>query len=500
MQHTLRNKIKQALAFTAGIGALFALSALTVLAVGVTKTYAATDCDTNAIMNCGFSSPSNFIATTKAGDSRGHHDLAAIYNYFKLPSSDYANFIKNAKAATFYKNGDVYVGGQKVATDAVSYGRLQSYHTGTGMKTIHIGSTTLYGNSTSRTFASNSLSGYVLFDATGTPKFMVIGSCGNPVTAKVVQSGIACKLLNAKPVAGKSDTYEFTGSGTATGLAKIINYTYDFGDGTMKSTSSASTVYTHTYTKEGTYVAKLTVSGTAPGSTQITIAPAGSCLQTITVKLPFGQCVQLDGTTLDQNTYSYRFTATMKYGNGAEFSSADFDFGDGQTKTLTTADSATSVSVDHTYGKAGTYNIAAVLHFSVSGTQPFAANTCYSLVTPTAPPTPECKPGIPVGDVRCNPCPTDASIDKNDERCVTVTTTLPNTGAGNVIAVGAVALIGGFLVYRHQLFKKHKAAYRAADFGTSALPLAEPFDDHQQPLAGTPLQPQRKLFHRRRQF
>lgn len=499
MQHRFRATLKKALAFTAGVAALFALSALSVAAVGATKAYAATDCDDNAVMFCGFSSKSGLISTTKSGDQKGHKDLAAIYNAFGLSSADYNRFISSAQPATFYKDGRVVVNGQTVATNAVSYGRLQSYHSGTGMVTKTVGGTTLYGNATSRTFASDSISGYVLFDATGTPQFMVIGSCGNPVTGKLVNSGIACKLLNASPVSGRTDSFDFTGSANATGLDKITKYVLDYGDGNSKTitTANGSTgTLNHVYDTAGTYTAKLTVYGTGPGGS-ITIAPAGSCVTPVTVKKPFYQCVQLGGNILDQSKYSYRFIATMKYGDGAQFTSADFDFGDGKSMTGVKAADATTVFADHTYAKAGTYSASAILHFLVNG-QPKTADTCYAVVTPTTPPTPECKPGVPVGDVRCEVCKYDASLQPGDARCVPPITTLPNTGAGNVIAVGAIALIGGFLVYRHRLFKRHKAAYVAADLGVSPLPLGQPLND--QPLAGTPMQPAKKSFLRRRQY
>jgi hypothetical protein len=68
-----------------------------------------------------------------------------------------------------------------------------------------------------------------------------------------------------------------------------------------------------------------------------------------------------------------------------------------------------------------------------------------------------------------------------------------------VIALFAVVAIASFLVYRHILFRKHKAAFLAAERGTSPLPLGNPLSD--QPLAGTPLAPpQKRSFRRKRQF
>lgn len=462
--------------------------------------YAATQlCESNSVMYCGFTSKSGFINTIKTGDKLGHKDLAAVYAAYGLSSSDYTRFINEAKPATFYKNGTVVVSGQTVATDTISWGRSKAVHDGPGMQTKDTGATTLYGNTPATVFTQN-WTGYVLFDATGTPEFMVLSSCGNPITGKVVKSGIACKLLNASVVKGRTDQYDFTATSSKTGLATITKYVFVFGDGTSKtvSTSSTSVKVSHTYTTLGSSVAKVTVYGTAPGSTAITSGGSGSCATTINVIKP--QCVKLDGSILDQSKYSYRFIATMN-ANGAKFLGADFNFGDGKSANNVTAVSGNTVYVDHSYDKAGNYNVSAVLRFDVAGNT-ITAPTCYALVTPTAPPTPECKPGVPVGDTRCEVCKYDASLSPDDARCAPPPEVLPNTGAGNVIAVGAIALIGGFLVYRHRLFKQHKAAYVAADLGVSPLPLAQPLDG-EQPLASTPLQPQqpqKKSFLRRRQF
>lgn len=475
------------LLFATGLGLVLSLG-IGVVGKGVPTVLARdAQCIANSVMYCGFSSPSDFIYQTKNGDGMGHKDFGPVYDHFGLSASEYDRFIKTAKPATFNQDGTVVVAGQVVATNAISYGRWQTYHTGPGMSTVKIGSTTLYGNTTQRVFTGPVRTGYVMFDASGTPEFMVLDACGNPITARVVSSSANCKILNQKPVPGKLNTYDFTADSSASGLAKVTKYVYDFGDGSAKVTKTSGTeVVRHQYAKEGTYTAKVTVYASAPGGAQIVSATA-SCQKKIVVLLPYYQCVQLGGALLDQKTYTYKFTATIKYGNGATFVSADFDFGDGKTATGIKSTDGKTVSAEHSYAKAGNYSAAAVLRFSVNGATVIAP-TCRAAVTPTAPPVPECKPGIPVGDVRCNPCPYDASIPAEDARCEAPVTTLPNTGAGNVIAIGAAALVGGFLWYRHMLFRRHKAAYRAADLGVSPLPLAEPLDSN-APLAHTPVDP-----------
>jgi hypothetical protein len=472
--------------FLSGFVALLAVAGIAV------PTYAV-GCDNNAIMYCGYSSPSDFIRKVKGNASgNGHNDLQAIYRSFGFDSADYDRFIKNAKPAKVDRTGKIYVDGKVVGTNAVSFGRSLASHDGAGMQTRKIGSSTIYGNSTSKTFISqSSFTGHVLFDATGTPELVLLDECGNPVTGTFVKSSAKCELLKATQVAGKPSTYSFTTNTSKSGLATISKYVYDFGDGTTKTVTSGSAV-THTYAKPGNYTAKVTVYATAPGGTTITSTSA-SCTKVITI--PFYSCVDLKGP--DPKYLTYTFVATAKATGGAKLVSGSFDFGDGQKQADVKA-SGDTVTTSHTYDKEGTYSVSAVLTFNVNGAM-LTADACKATVSPNKPPVPECKPGIPVGDSRCTPCPYNPDLASDDPNCVEAVKELPNTGAGNVIAITSAALIGGFLLYRHLLFKQHKAAFLAADNDTAPLPLANPLET-EEPLAGTPLEAEVKKGFRRRPF
>lgn len=551
-------------------------------------------CDTNDVMYCGYSSPSNFISQVKTDkDQYGRTGIKAAYDAFGFPSSKYDRFVQTAKPATVYKDGRVVVDGQTVMTGAYSWGRNEAYHSGSGMQVKTVGSTKFYGNATSRTFASDSLAGHVMFNSNGTAEFVVLSSCANPVTGNPVDTAVRCDLLQSVQDTQNPNSYQFTTKATAIGNAKITKYSYSFGDRTVEETTSGTTPVRHTYKAPGTYEVMVTVYATTPGGGII----SAKCKKTITVPKPVAQCVSLVSAILNKQDNSYTFTATAKYSSGAVLQSANFNFGDGKTSmsvkpatatTVTTTHSyakagnykvtatlnfsiygsgttnhicqtevsvivpfyscvslkgpepegltytliatakfgngaklvsgdftygdgktdkdvaanGTTVTTRHTYAQAGTYSASALLKFTVDGKTVYAKESCTAVLKPNMPPTPECKPGIPEGDVRCNPCEYDANIPADDERCVPVATELPNTGAGNIIAVTAAALIGGFLLYRHLLFRKHKAAFMAADSGTAPLPLGDPLDA-EQPLAGTPLESQTKSRvnrFRRRQF
>ena len=214
---------------------------------------------------------------------------------------------------------------------------------------------------------------------------------------------------------------------------------------------------------------------------------------------PYYSCVQLNGTIpSDNNQMERTFTATASYGNGATFTSADFYFGDGNSKLgVAPTSGSKTVSYTYTYATAGSYSAQAVLHFTVNGKDVTAA-ACPAMVTPTTPPTPECKAGVPVGSPMCTPCQYNASLPSNSPECTPPTTTLPNTGAGDTIAIFAGVAIVGFLVYRQIIFRKHRAAFLAAERGTSA-PLSDPLNEGPQ-LHIAQHHPKKHSLRRRRQY
>jgi hypothetical protein len=194
---------------------------------------------------------------------------------------------------------------------------------------------------------------------------------------------------------------------------------------------------------------------------------------------PYFKCVQLDGSVVDQSKMSFIFTATAAYGGGAVFNGADFNFGDGTTLKGVRPTTSTRVTVSHVYNIANTYNANATLHFTVNG-QAVTAPACPLLVPATGTPVQECKPGVPMGSPACTPCPTDTSVPSNE--CPPVAPpSLPNTGAGDTIAIFAAVAIAGFLVYRQVIFRKHRAAFLAAEQGTSPLPLRDALSGDSQP-------------------
>ena len=481
------------------VGIVVALAGLFGVSMTAISQVSAGTCDSDSIIYCGFTTPSQFISKVRGNDSgNGHRDLQSIYNYYGLPTTEYNNFISHAVEGTTYLDGRVVVDGKVVATGGMSIGREASMQ-GAGYFKQVINGTTYYGNTNANVFASSvtSIPIYVLFDAQGQMKFGVMKACGNPVFGTVVHTSASCNTLNKAAVAGQLNTYDFTAKANVTGNATITKYVYDFGDGSpVVTTTDGAKPVRHSYTKAGNFTAKVTEFASVPGNANLQLPVVSTCTKVVSVTLPFYSCVSLTGAILDKTKYQYSFTAAAKYGNGASFTSADFTYGDGSSQFGVKA-VGPAVAVTHSYAKAGAYNISAVLHFVVSG-KAVTANTCTASVTPTTPPTPTCKPGVPVGSPECSPCQFDTSLPSNSPQCVPPT--LPNTGAGNTIVIFGAVVAAGFLVYRQLLFRRHKAAFMAAQAGTSPLPLGDPMSD--QPLAGTPLArpAKRRSFRRPRHF
>ncbi len=92
-------------------------------------------------------------------------------------------------------------------------------------------------------------------------------------------SAAVCDNLTANPTSGTAPlTVSFTLTGHATPAGSIVSYKFDFGDGTAPRGQSSNTI-SYTYTKDGTFTAKGTVtdasSNVSPDVTscQVTITP-----------------------------------------------------------------------------------------------------------------------------------------------------------------------------------------------------------------------------------
>lgn len=165
---------------------------------------------------------------------------------------------------------------------------------------------------------------------------------------------------------------------------------------------------------------------------------------------PVYKCDSLAATPISRTEYSFKGGASAS--GGATVTGYILDYGDGTKEQLANVN-----DVKHTYAKEGTYTATLTASVQVNGeTKTVGGAGCAVKVTITPeeckPGIPvgdercnekpqECKPGIPVGDDRCTPCPIPGKeqYSKNDtEHCVQETPVqeLPHTGPTDLIFGG----------------------------------------------------------------
>jgi hypothetical protein len=426
----------------------------TAAVVGLVKspTTSADTCFANNIMPCGFTSASDFISKVKA-NAKG--DYPAIYNYFGLSSSDYSRFQSSARPGTVFADGHVEVDGQTVATSAWQIGREKhSYDT-----PLAIGGNTYNRSTVKDDFAFHKFSSQpvmVMFDSKGVAQFTVMNVCGNPVKGTNVTPKYSCDLLQKSAVAGKENTYSFTTKASATDNAKVVKYTYDFGDGTNATTTSATEAVQHTYAKAGTYTASVTISVTVPGGQTVTTTSV-TCKTVITVKekpAPVQQCISVAGVLLNKEELKYEFTVTTSQSNGSTLKSASFNFGDGSSANDVAPTSGTTVKTSHSFAKEGKYTVVATVNFNTAAGVKNV--TCQTAVDTGVTPMCATNPSLPANSPECKPCEFNAQLPADSPDCKKPEV-LANVGPGNMIglftATSAVAGIG----YRLFLLRRGNA-------------------------------------------
>ncbi len=376
------------------------------------------DCSTNSIdfknMNgpggqdgCGAATNFELIEDIRDGNPS---DLNTIYSHFGLTPAQHQNFIDNAQQGMAYQNGDIVVDGQVVIKNAWSIGRSPfSYSTNYPIS----GAGKTYKSMHTQVLKQN-LPVMVMFDDNGTAQYFVMHACGNPGNGDKVPSTFECKTLNKSAVSGKDNTYDFTTNVSYTGLAKLNKLEY-FVDGKLVSTkTNPSDAVRLTFDKDATVTVKVTFN--LPGK-KTRVVTSTECSKHITFKKKefTHVCEALVTTSTDNKTF--RFTLRTEQSAGVTVKSADFTL-DGNVTTSGVKPVNGVISRDYTFTDVATHTISIPrITFVVEG-QDVVVSTpvgdCKASVTREK--TPECKPGIPEGDIRCkNEC--KPGIPEGDIRC-----------------------------------------------------------------------------------
>lgn len=232
----------------------------------------AADCSSNAVIKCGVDS----ITRLRTAYAQNTGNTKAIFSYFGISSSMVNQGKYGIGSAT--KDGKIVVNGKVVATNGVSAGRNPS----NGATKINLSGTTFYTRPIGSLFVTPTEPVIVFYNADGSVSHAVMNSCGNPIKATPVEQpkptpapSYACDSLT--PTKISRTEYQFDTKASAAGGAKVVSYTYNFGDGTAPVADPATTK--HTYAKPGTYKVSVVVTV----NTGQNITKTVSCETTVTV-------------------------------------------------------------------------------------------------------------------------------------------------------------------------------------------------------------------------
>ncbi len=316
------------------------------------------DCDNNSIIHCG-SVTGGELAQRYNENKPG--DLPAVYQEYGLNAQEVTHADSMAKLGEVHKDGKVTVGGETVATNAMSIGRQNIF---SGSATKSIAGKTYYNTPPSSSFASASIVAYVFFDQNGQFKSAILTSCGNPVSGNPTPKPTPPTPVPPKP-------------------------------------------------KPAKYV-----------------------------------CDSLTVTTIDRTNFTFDTKYTVE---NATFKSIMYVVRDKNGQEI-----ARTATPNYTQTHPGSFTVQAIVTVNVNGQDKIAPGSCKQPFEVTMTPPEECKPGIPVGDVRCNsvpeckpgipvgddrctPCdvPGKEQFPKNSTECVaTPVLELPRTGPMGMIGAG----------------------------------------------------------------
>jgi hypothetical protein len=443
-------------------------------------------CNSDSVISGGITSASDLINKYKSGDSCDTaNSIQHIYSWFGISNSDIQSIKSTGQAGSVTSSGNIYVGNQLVATNAITAGRDNSSSSCGGSTKISAG---FYTRPPCASFLSSPLPAYVVMK-NNVFQFAILTSCANPVKA-TPKTTLPSPTPTPKPTPAPKPTpmppatTTTATNNTKTSTSVCSGNTTNTNSGVASQGGNCS-IYT-------TVVETTTPATTSPlgqcSSLQLVVDPNdpetvtatvgsetlnGAGLQSITYD--FGDDVGIPPTT--QTTMNHTVTATLSFmgsdgtsqtsscqvpitittaqpacdelnvssssnqtatigqfvttGDGGTFNGADINWGDGNILP----DANSVIGQSHQYSNPGNYTVIVTPHFNVNG-QDVTANsdacqqqlTFSSPVTTTSVSTP-------------TPTPTGPA-------------TLVNTGTGDVagIFIGASGL--GTIGYRHFLRRR----------------------------------------------
>ncbi len=167
-------------------------------------------------------------ASTKAQLKSRFSKASYVFQHYGIKKAD----IDGLRNGTVHKNGNIFVGNKKVATNARSTGR-QALGCSNKVFTMPNGNK-IYEGSTNCRFASSSLAAFVKLNQYGQFEYAIIKNCANPTVGKNTvpkptppkPSIKINKSVNKKtPLLGETFTYAFTAKNTGATALKNVKIT-----------------------------------------------------------------------------------------------------------------------------------------------------------------------------------------------------------------------------------------------------------------------------------
>lgn len=318
------------------------------------------DCNDNAIVRCGIQS----VTELRQKFNSNHRDIKHIYGAFGVTAGEINN--ATIKMGRVYKNGNVTINGDVVATGAVTVGRQNM----PGSHTIMINDEKYYERAPSVSFRSDYINAFVMVDKYGKFLGAVITSCGNPVKATPKPKPYyVCTGLIATPVAGRRDQINLA-IGSELNDVTFLHKTYTIKNSAGKvidtirqNRDDANPVYTQP--TAGRYSVEGTVTVNALGKTVTT--PVGKCKASFTIEAaPEYRCDSLTLSRVGQSATKYgQIAATVKHTekNGAKYKSVTYKITGPNGQTIT----ATGNDYQEVIASPGKWRIEATVNFTVDG-------------------------------------------------------------------------------------------------------------------------------------
>lgn len=454
-----------------GVGALKAVDAQNISIGGPS------DCDKNAVIYCGAHTTKDLIH--KYNNSGSVRD---IYEYFGIGPNEVRSMDSNGTkvvAGSVTRSGEVIDNhGKVVATGAVTAGRQYI----AGSNKVSNRGTTFYTRPPSVSFQSNSLEAFIVLKDNGEFKFAILAACGNPVTGTPTppkpEKKPAYEVEKKVKVKGSGDEFTknvkvkpgthviYTVNVRSTGDAAVENINVkdnlpehvQYVKGTLaRDGQSMGADRTQDFFGQGYTIQRLSDKDGNNTVTKFTfeaiVGPNADSEQCKDEKLtnvakinapqlppkdsnadvtknckpakPEFKCENLSAVA--NSRLSYTFKAKASTANGAKVKSYHFDFGDGNTKKVTS--DAKHVVTSHKYADLDvekTYNVSVRVTFKVDGKLQTVSGPACKVQVKVAPKPHENKPSA-----EC----TSLKLTVGQNRTITAKTNVATKGQVQLVSV-----------------------------------------------------------------